>query len=70
MKKSFEYLLVKRNSDGLIYDKLFFNNSSDARKDFRKGDTLLKCKNGTIYYADNWTGWTVKSKDIVKRYEK
>ena len=38
MKKAYEYLLLKRNgnSDGLIYDRLFFNNSKDARKEFRK----------------------------------
>jgi hypothetical protein len=68
--KKYEYLLAKRNNEGLIYDKLFFNNSRDARKQFRKNDILLKCKAESIYYADNWQGWTVKNKDILTRYEK
>lgn len=68
----YEYLLLKRNgnSDGLIYDRLFFNKSKDARKDFRKDDVLLKCKRDSIYYADDLKGWTVKVKNIVKTYEK
>lgn len=72
MKKAYEYLLLKRNgnSDGLIYDRLFFNNSKDARKEFRKDDILMKCKEESIYYADDLKGWTVKVKDIVETYEK
>lgn len=68
----YEYLLLKRsgNNDGLIYDRLFFSNSKDARKDFKKNDILLKCKAESIYYDDNWNGWTVKVKDIIKTYEK
>lgn len=71
-KMKYEYLLIKKNgnSDGLVYDRLFFNNSKDARKQFRKNDILLKCKTGSIYFADNWKGWTVKDKDIIKKYEK
>lgn len=69
---NYEYLLIKRagNKDGLIYDKRVFNNSKDAREDFRKGDILLKCKNESIYYGDNWEGWSVADKDVIKRYEK
>ena len=72
MKKAYEYLLLKRNgnSDGLIYDRLFFNNSKDARKKFRKDDILMKCKEEAIYYDDDLKGWTVKVKDIVETYEK
>lgn len=68
----YEYLLLKRNgnSDALIYDRLFFNNSKEARKQFRKGDTLLKCKETSIYYDDNWKGWNVENKDVVVRYRK
>lgn len=68
----YEYLLLKRseNNDGLIYDRLFFNNSKDARKDFKKNDILLKCKAESVYYADNWKGWVVKNKDIIATYEK
>lgn len=65
-----EYLLLKRNGnkDGLIYNRLFFNNSTDARKQFKKNDILLKCKSDSIYYEG--FSWTVKVKDIVKTYEK
>jgi len=72
MKKAYEYLLLKRNgnSDGLIYDRLFFKNSKDARKQFKKDDILLKCRVESIYYADNWKCWTVMNKDIVSVYEK
>lgn len=72
MRKTYEYLLLKRNrnSDGLVYDRRFFNNSEDARKQFRKNDVLLKCKRDSIYYSDNWKGWTVEVKDIIKTYEK
>lgn len=72
MKKAYEYLLLKRNgnSDGLIYDRLVFNNSKDARKQFKEDDTLLKCRAESIFYDDNWKGWTVKDKDIVAIYEK
>ena len=68
----YEYLLLKRNGnkDRLIYDRLFFNNSKDARKDFKKNDILLKCRTGSTFYGDNLAGWTVKSEDIVARYEK
>lgn len=68
----YEYLLIKRagNKDGLIYDKRVFNNSKEAREDFKKGDTLLKCKKESIYYGDNCKGWTVMNKDIVSVYEK
>lgn len=68
----YEYLLIKRNGnkDGLVYDKILFNNSKDARKEFRKDDILLKCRAESIYYGDNWEGWTVKDKDIVKKYKK
>lgn len=66
----YEYLLIKRNGnkDGLVYDKRVFNNSKDARRDFRKGDTLLKCKLDSVYHEG--FGWTVKCKDIVATYEK
>jgi hypothetical protein len=69
---NYEYLLIKRagNEDGLIYDKRVFNNSKDAREDFRKGDILLKCKNDSIYYGDNYQGWSVEDKDVIKKYEK
>lgn len=72
MKKAYEYLLLKRNgnSDGVIYDRLFFNNSKDARRQFKKDDILLKCRAESIYYADNWKCWTVMNKDIVSVYEK
>lgn len=68
----YEYLLIKRNGnkDGLVYDRLFFNNSKDARKQFRKDDILLKCKEESIYYADDLKSWTVKVKDIISVYEK
>lgn len=68
----YEYLLIKRNGnkDGLIYDKRVFNNSKEAREDFRKGDILLKCKNESIYYDDNFNGWSVDNKDVVRKYEK
>ena len=64
--KKYEYLLLK-NKEGLIYNRLFFNNSVDARKRFRKNDVLLKCKADSVYFADNWT---IKQEDIVKKYEK
>lgn len=66
----YEYLLIKKNGnkDGLVYDKRFFNNSADARKDFRKDDILLKCKLNSVYH-DAFC-WTVKEKDVVKKYEK
>lgn len=72
MKKAYEYLLLKRNGnrDGLIYDRLFFEKSKEARKQFKKDDTLLKCRAESIFYDDNWKGWTVKDKDIIERYEK
>lgn len=68
----YEYLLLKRsgNNDGLIYDRLFFSNSKDARRKFKKNDILLKCKEESVYYADNWKGWIVKDKDIIATYEK
>ena len=68
----YEYLLLKRNGnkDGLIYDRLFFNNSKDARKDFKKDDILLKCKYKSIFYGGNFDGWSVNEEDVVKRYEK
>ena len=67
----YEYLLLKRNKEGLIYNRLFFKNSKEARKKFRKNDVLLKCAANSIYFADNWKGWTVKKdKDIIKKYEK
>ena len=66
----FEYLLIKKNEEGLVYEKTFFYKSTDARKDFRKGDILLKCKYKSIFYGDNLAGWTVKNEDIVARYEK
>ena len=69
---NYEYLLIKRagNNDGLIYDKKVFNNSKEAREDFKKGDILLKCKNESIYYGDNFKGWSVDEKDVIKKYEK
>jgi hypothetical protein len=72
MKKAYEYLLLKRNgnSDGLIYDRLVFEESKEARKQFKKDDILLKCRAESIYYADNWKCWTVMNKDIVSVYEK
>jgi hypothetical protein len=65
-----EYLLIKKNGnkEGLVYDRLFFNNSTDARKDFRKNDILLKCKAYSIY-RDSF-GWAVNQPDIIKKYEK
>lgn len=68
----YEYLLLKRNrnNDGLIYDRLFFKSSKEARKRFKKNDVLLKCKADSVYFADNWKGWTVKDVDIVAKYEK
>ena len=65
-----EYLLLKRNGNknGLVYDKRFFDNSKDARKDFRKNDILLKCKPYSVY-RDGF-GWSVNQPDIVKKYKK
>lgn len=65
-----EYLLIKRNGnkDGLVYDKRFFNNSADARKDFRKNDILLKCKPYSVYH--DYSGWSVNQPDVVKKYER
>ena len=65
MKKAHEYLLLKKNNDGLIYDRLVFEKSKEARKQFQKNDTLLKCRAESIFYGDNWEGWTVKDKDII-----
>lgn len=72
MKKAYEYLLLKRNGnrDGLIYDRLFFEKSKEARKQFKKDDILLKCRAESIFYDDNLKGWTVINKDIVSVYEK
>lgn len=72
MKKAYEYLLLKRNgnSDGLIYDRLVFEESKEARKQFKKDDILLKCRAESIFYADDWKCWTVMNKDIVSVYEK
>ena len=66
----YEYLLLKRNGNknGLVYDKRFFDNSKDARKEFRKNDILLKCKPYSVY-RDGF-GWSVNQPDIVKKYEK
>lgn len=66
----YEYLLIKRNGnkDGLVYDKIFFYSSADARKEFRKDDVLLKCKPNSVYR--DGSGWTVKQEDVVKKYEK
>ena len=32
----YEYLLIKKNKEGLVYEKTFFYKSTDARKDFKK----------------------------------
>ena len=66
----YEYLLIKKNEEGLVYEKTFFYKSTDARKDFKKNDILLKCKYKSIFYGDNLAGWTVKNEDVIKRYEK
>lgn len=65
-----EYLLIKRNGnkDGLVYDKIFFYSSADARKEFRKDDVLLKCKPNSVY-RDGFD-WTVKEEDVVKKIRK
>ena len=66
---TYEYLLIKRNGnkDGLAYDRLFFNNSRDARKQFRRNDILFKCKPNSIYYD---SVWKVNREDVVRTYEK
>lgn len=68
--EKFEYLLIKRNGNknGLIYNQIWFKNSADARKQFRKNDILLKCKADSIYY-DGFS-WTVKQEDVLKEYKK
>ena len=67
----FEYLLLKKGCENnIIYDKKVFLNSKIARKDFKKGDILLKCKDKSVYYGDNFTGWCVDEKDIIKKYYK
>ena len=66
----FEYLLIKKNKEGLVYEKTFFYKSTDARKDFKKNDILLKCKYKSIFYGGNFDGWSVNEEDVVKRYEK
>ena len=66
----YEYLVLKKNRENLIYDKMVFSNSKDARKHFKRGDILLKCKENSIFFADNWQGWSVKTEDIIKKYFK
>lgn len=67
----FEYLLLKKGCENnMIYDKEVFLSSKIARKDFKKGDILLKCKDGSIYFGDNFEGWCVDKKDIIKKYYK
>ncbi len=64
----FEYLLLKKGCENnIIYDKKVFLNSKTARKDFKKGDILIKCKDKSIYYSD-FAGWCVDEKDIIKKY--
>jgi len=65
----YEYLLLKRNGnkDGLVYDRLFFDNSRSARKQFRKNDILFKCKPDSIYYD---SVWKVNRENIMATYEK
>lgn len=67
----FEYLLLKNGCENnFIYDKMVFLNSKDARKKFGKNDILLKCKKDSIYFADNFRGWSVDEKNIIKKYIK
>ena len=35
----YEYLLIKKNKEGLVYEKTFFYKSTDARES--RGDTVL-----------------------------
>lgn len=64
----YEYLVLKRNGNKKVYDKIFFDNLKDARKNFKKNDVLLKCKPYSIYL--DMFGWSVDQPDIVKKYEK
>lgn len=67
----FEYLLLKKDCENnFIYDKMVFLNSKDARKNFRKNDILLKCKQDSIYFANNFGGWSVDEKNVIKKYIK
>ena len=65
---NYEYLVLKRNGNKEVYDKSFFDNSKDARKDFKKNDVLLKCKLNSIYL--DMFGWSVDQPDVIKKYEK
>ena len=66
----YDYLLLKRNGnkDGLVYDKLFFDNAKEAKKQFKKNDILLKCKLDSVF-SDGFN-WAVKQEDVIKEYEK
>jgi hypothetical protein len=68
MKKQ-EYLVCKYNKDGCNYDNRHYSTYRAARADLHKGDVMYICREGGVYYGDNWRGWTVRAEDVIRTIE-
>ena len=68
MKKQ-EYIVCKYNKSGCNYDNRRYSTYRAARNDLRKGDVMLICKEGSVYYGDNWRGWAVRAEDVIRSIE-
>lgn len=61
-----EYLVRKYNEEGCNYDNRFYSTYAKAWADTRKNDVMLVCKHNSVYYGDNWVGWTVNPENIIR----
>ena len=65
-----EYLIRKYNNSGCNYDNRYYKTYRQAYADLRKGDVMLVCKPNSVYYGDNWQGWTVDPENIIRSVTK
>ena len=64
--KTQEYLVKKYNELGCNYDNIYCCTYADAWHNTNKRDVMFICKNGSVYYGDNWQGWKVDNDDIIR----
>lgn len=68
--KNQEYLVKKYNNEGCNYDNRYYTTYKKAWNDTNKKDIMLICKPNTIYFGDNFTGWTVDNENIIREVKR
>ena len=66
MSNKQEYLVVKFNKEGCLYDRRYYSTYARAWANTGVRDIMYVCKKGSIYYNNNIFGFTVTACDVIR----